>query len=452
MSIQYLTQSYRFVNENYPIGFGQRLSFSVYTSAYNYDPGSLLSFLNPVKYTALDGNGLYIGLLGLAILLLVILTMRRTLGRHPVWKNYKSFLLITMFVAALFMFGYWTFIPAVANYIPLISQVRELGRYSILIQLCLAIMVGIAIEVIAKSIIPYLNNPKRQKIIIVAALFLLINTAYLYLVSQKHGNLINSDFAYENGIVALCILSIVIFSKRFIPIVIGGLVITAILQPTWFVPTIASNFSDYPPIYYKKTPSISFLEKYYGKARVLIDGNALPPNIGDVYPIQTVLGHDATMPINLYRFLNEPDPINNIGEHLNLLNVRFIASSNPNLPLHKVFFDNIRKIYIYTRDSYLPRAFFASQINQCELKIEGCMHIAITQYSDNRIVLHYTDNQPQTLVLSEVDYTGWYAYIDGHNTTIKPYTAPGLRAQLLRSIFVPPGSHSVVFQYKPFNI
>ncbi len=89
--------------------------------------------------------------------------------------------------------------------------------------------------------------------------------------------------------------------------------------------------------------------------------------------------------------------------------------------------------YIYRNPAALPRAWIVSgdlrnQVRQLE-------------WSPNRIELQAAG--PGRLVLSEVDYPGWRASIDGVDTPIE------LHAGLLRSVDLPAGPHQVVFSFRP---
>jgi uncharacterized membrane protein YfhO len=67
----------------------------------------------------------------------------------------------------------------------------------------------------------------------------------------------------------------------------------------------------------------------------------------------------------------------------------------------------------------------------------------ITKYQPNRIELDCASDSNTYLVLSELFYPGWQAYIDGNKAQI-------LRADyLLRAVPLPAGKHNVVFVYRP---
>lgn len=70
----------------------------------------------------------------------------------------------------------------------------------------------------------------------------------------------------------------------------------------------------------------------------------------------------------------------------------------------------------------------------------------ITSYNLNSIVLNVSTSVNAILVLSEIYYPGWQAYVDGQPMQI--YRANWC----LRAIAVEPGEHTVVFEFKPDSV
>jgi uncharacterized membrane protein YfhO len=65
--------------------------------------------------------------------------------------------------------------------------------------------------------------------------------------------------------------------------------------------------------------------------------------------------------------------------------------------------------------------------------------------SVNRVVLVTDLDAPGLLVLSEVYYPGWKAYVDGRETKV-------LRANyVMRAVALPRGKHIVEFRYDPLS-
>ena len=453
LSAQYLPHAVRFVGDPQPITTSQKVSLKTFTTTYTYKPEDTLSLFNPVQYPVADGNETYVGLVGLAVIVFCVLLLRQSLVSNIVWKSKKVFIIGASAVATIIMIGYWTFIPALMRELPLFSQVRQLARYSIIVQFCLSLLLGICIEVIAENYTQLFRN-RRQKIIgltsgLVVTAFIAMNSVYLWLVSRRSSH-IDKHFVYQNIVLVITLAACLLFRKRILYVLLAGIALSTLTNPVWFQPKIADFQSTYPPNYYQSTSSIKYLQKYYGQYRVKIMDKALPVNIGDVYKIQTTDGYGATLHQNYYDFLNEPDPAGQPGLNMDLLNTRFIVSKSTQPDLKKVFTDSSRGVTIYERPTYLPRAYFADQLTACRNHTPGCTPIELSSYSDSDIKLHYEINKMDTLVLSEITYTGWKAYIDNQPTQMSSYSPTSVK--LFRAVKVPAGSHSVEFRYQPFGL
>lgn len=67
----------------------------------------------------------------------------------------------------------------------------------------------------------------------------------------------------------------------------------------------------------------------------------------------------------------------------------------------------------------------------------------ITSYVENNVKISTHDSSGSLLILTDVYYPGWKAFVDGKETSI--YRADGL----VRSVFVPSGVHTIEFSYVP---
>jgi hypothetical protein len=72
--------------------------------------------------------------------------------------------------------------------------------------------------------------------------------------------------------------------------------------------------------------------------------------------------------------------------------------------------------------------------------------VSINDYAPDRLELRANASVPRILVLSEMDFSGWHATIDGEEVPI-------LRTNyLFRGVVVPPGEHTVEFVYRPASV
>ncbi len=137
---------------------------------------------------------------------------------------------------------------------------------------------------------------------------------------------------------------------------------------------------------------------------------------------------DPSTPPDIVAMAAHPDPA-----ALGLLNVKYIISA---IPIQSASLEAVQSAggrTIYQNLDFKPRAW-----------LEGGQ-ASISSWSPDRIEL--TSQGPAgTLVLSEVMYPGWQAWVDGVPQPIVTY------AGLLRSLALPAGSHQVVFSFQPATV
>ena len=446
LSAQYLPRAYRYVGEPKPVASTAKISFITFTKTFSYAPDQIFSIVDPVKFPVEDGNEVYVGLVGLGMLITVLALYRKQLSEHVAWRSYKYFIIGGIMVGGIIMFGYWTFISDALRVLPLLSQVRELARYSIIVHVSLALLVGICLDVVAEQVPALLKNRRVRLGALALSAFVVLNTAYIY-EAQKRG-IFGMHFVYENIVLAVTLAACLLLTRYLRWVLVAGIVLSALAEPVWFLPLTATQLR-YPPSYYARTLAITYLEKYYGQGRVMLVDEALPNNIGDVYHIQTINGYQATLQKEMYDYWNAPDPADKPDMHVGLMNVMFMVTKQPHTEQPLVFHDTVRDIYIYKRRTYEPRAYFASQLDACLQAAPDCTAPRITQYSDHSITMRTASAAKQRLILSEVMYPGWHAYVDGKTTPVSAYNPLG-PPNLFRSAMIPAGTHTVQFRYQPW--
>jgi uncharacterized membrane protein YfhO len=74
---------------------------------------------------------------------------------------------------------------------------------------------------------------------------------------------------------------------------------------------------------------------------------------------------------------------------------------------------------------------------------EGRGEVKIVEYEANRVVIETATDQAGFLFLSDTDYPGWKAHVDGQEETVYRADYP------FRAVLVPPGQHTVEFTFDP---
>lgn len=218
-------------------------------------------------------------------------------------------------------------------------------------------------------------------------------------------------------------------------------------------------------VFAENTRAASYIRAQNGTFRTYSPSYSIPQHIAALYGLELADGIDplqlrdyanffevaSGVPQSGYSVTIPPfatgDPENdNRGylpdnEKMGLLNVRFIASSYDLLTDGLLLRARFGETRIYENLAVLPRA---------QLRVTGekgghvFREVEIWKHSANQIEISVEG--PGTLILSEVYYPGWVAFIDGDRTDIQKTVG------LFRSVVIPEGSHAVKFVFRPASV
>lgn len=438
LSQQYMKNAYRWVN--YFASPNEKLSYATYAKAFNIDLHEFANIINPWNYPIRDGNNIFIGLGSLAFIIIGLITFKG-FYKAKEWQENKFFIYFILIFSLLAALGYWTFIAAVLYKLPFVYQVRQLGRYVIMLHFALATLIGLLINYISEQ--SFQISKSNRKILFAISAFSLVNFIYLYLLK---GRIFNLNFALQWLAVACIAGSITLLyyrKKKLVIVILLILATNSYLNTRWFLPVIQLDTK--LPSYIKHNSAISFLENEYGKYRVQVLENALPANIGDVYNIQTQWGYGATVYKPYLDFIKDK-PYD--SKEYDLLGVKYVVTKSPKAELRLLQFDPTDSIYLYERNDYYPKLFTKTDLNNglSGRQIAALDRFSVEKYNDMDQIYKITLTQSDNIIFSEINYPGWKAYIDGQPTKIETANISGI-SPLFKAISVPAGAHTVQLKY-----
>lgn len=235
------------------------------------------------------------------------------------------------------------------------------------------------------------------------------------------------------------------------------------------------------------TPTTTFLAAQEKPFRIIsTDRRIMHPNIAAVYGIESVDGYDPLYLATWNKFVSvwqsqNPDALqasfNRIvtpqkidSKFVNLLNVKYI------LTFDEIENSNFEKVAtygqtkIYQNKNVLPRAYFANEVVEVKsdqeeftklldpnfdlgekatsqefkfLNRKLTAKVSFVDYQDQNLTLSAQTDQEAPLILTNVYYPGWKAYIDGQAISIHKVDF------MFQSIIVPQGNHKIEFKYQP---
>lgn len=219
------------------------------------------------------------------------------------------------------------------------------------------------------------------------------------------------------------------------------------------------------------TPIVSYLENdTAGLFRIASEG-LLPGdgNAGDLLRLQDVVGNS---PLETRAYADFTTQVPELARW-QILDVRYVVTKRKidDPRLHLLVEDNganlyqlddkvaLRRVYVVHRTISAPdRTLAFDLIKDTDLRttavvegaapvLDGSKHddstVRFTSYQANALSLTAVLRSPGLLVLSEIDYPGWHAEVDGRPAPI--YRADGI----VRSVYLPAGSHVIRFWFDP---
>lgn len=376
--------------------------------------------------------------------------------------------------------------------IPLISTSQP-TRLIYVIDFALAVLSALGWEQL-------ISDRKRQKLaVILIGLTLVIFLLWLFvLTNNSFGNI----FSPENILTAkrnlvLPTISFMIASTLLFLLIKSRGKYQAVLSVMLILLTVLElfrfgwKFTPFsPPEYiFPQTQAIEFLRSQPGNYRIQsLDRRIMPPNFSAMYRLSDVSGYDPLYlkkynqlvsswerggpDIRLSAFNRIVTPLNHSGFLSDLLGVKYLLSYGPlddkKYRGKEVFSEG--NTFIYENPAVFPRVFMteglvsvssdqAAVVKMYEEKenlqrigvvlagpevkpnpLEESESAAIEIYSPNRVVIRAVTNYPRMVILTDMNYPVWRAWVDGIRTRIYEVDFA------FRGVLVPAGEHIIEYR------
>jgi hypothetical protein len=362
------------------------------------------------------------------------------------------------------------------DFIPGFDKFRSIGRMTLLWTFSGAILSAFGLRAVVEMV--QAQNSKGNKLLIAIALA----TGIVWMIGQ-FDILSPASSRQPNGaihpvimgetitaliLIAVTIGAVVFFSRK----IISGVVAMALLLALQFVDMNIFGFSQNngsinPEDYYNRTAQVVDLlkrdgDKEYFRINSRIGGAMiLDRNQGMVDQIFMMEGYTPLVLQRVY------PPASSWDRTCDLLNAKYRI----------VVDEKQRRIDLTSVGTYLPRGYlvYHSQVLSDEKQLKEAMekpdfdprqtilleedpgfrtdtisagmqgNVKITSYSLNSLTLTVSTQRNAFLVLSEIFYPGWNAYIDGQRRTI--YRADWS----LRAVPIEAGDHQVEIRFEPVS-
>lgn len=463
-SLEYQERALRWIGEPGPVDPTEKIPYDIAGHKFALPPSEIDGFLSP-RLSNIEDVAPYAGAVTLALAALGLLWGGR--ARVAFWG------LLALFWV-LFTFGHQGGVHRVMyELVPFLDKVREAGRGLLIVQFALAALAGFGVAALARQPV---RTSGRAAAVVLAAVGAM--SAAVAIFGLADGIPIITRTAWIVAL-ALIVLVAAIAIARWTGLLSAPAAMTLCavalaieLLPVgwhWFPEVDGYNgvTNLAPERYYDEHPGVRFLRSRPGKFRVDNIARLVSPNAGQVFGLELLVGHGATMDRSFFDFWQlGPTPPSRVND---VLNVQYSISPSPIAGWRRVF--GFQGGAVYENPTRLPRARVVADWEVAPVAAHKDRLLAtdfpyrsrvlveempsapvpratggsaqVLRYEPNEVEIEATTNGSALLVVSELWYPGWRASVDG-----KP--AELLRANgVLRAVAVPRGTHRVEMRYRP---
>ncbi len=468
-SVEYSHLAVRYIGADAPVQAREKISYSDLRDELK--PQSLLGFLfcMPFPGGSIGGEGFtpYIGVLPL---LLTVFAVWLNWG-NP-WVRYLTVLAVLSFFYTL---GPYSLLHGLGYaLVPYLWLVRNAGRFIYLTHFAMALLTGYGVQ---SLFYPgdlgdrAVGSFSRMLVCLMTIVGLAVGVPAVYNKPYV------SDWMYFSFLMILAGCGLLIYVARghstfWARFLLVGVILCDFYPNYWIiqnrVPLIKSGLDPLQNILDSRNLA-DFLKRQPGLFRVHLAMEG-PPNIGDLYGVQITECMMATELEDFMRFRLA------VPRALDYMNVRYIVRRKNAGEPGPVYEDALYKVY--ENPTPLPRAWIVHKAveepsfdrtlkkivgpdfdpstmasvsrplsSELEPEAEASQEeVRVETYLPNRLELVVQAKTRGLLVLSEVDYPGWKADVNGRETPIEKVNG------IFRGVVVPGGASKVVFRYAPASV
>ena len=405
-------------------------------------------------------------------------------GSNPEWYMYPGGLMLALFISQIFINKirkknyFWitwiifSLLISLGSIIPGAKIVAEIPLISLLRVPTRALFItGLAFAAISGITIDWLQKYNPEKLIIRRISFGLLVFSIMFgvaVVINANSEIIKLLWGF--GFLAISGILLQLLSNKsnnnFNKWLILGIIILDLSGAGY----LSFSYKFYNISTMAETKITEYLEKDQGSYRIYSPSYSISQNLAaehsleladGVDPLQiksyseymisatgiAVSGYNVTIP----PFRSGNPSVDNQGKKpdaklLGLLNVKYVVSEFEIFAEDLVLLETISEQEIYLNELYMPRAWVEGS-NLEDSKSDTYKRGKNIRWIDKQPnLIHLEADGPGILVLSEIYYPGWVAYVDGIRHEIEP------AYDVLRSVSLEDGTHDVYFKFRPISI
>jgi hypothetical protein len=424
-------------------------------SEFSVEPVALLHLVlptvygsNPTDYWGPFSNTEmwgYAGVLGMGLALFGLL----------VWPSRtRAFWALSGVIAFLFLLGPFAALHGWAYaFVPGYDQIRGAGRGYMFVNLAVALLAGFglaALELRRERWFPVQAQLTRWSVIgLAGALVIVVGiVAPLFAVQvlgvNDPGNrpviALNNVFMLAVwlalGLAVMCLIRRRSIGRGLIVLAVTSVVLLDIFHATApFNPTTDPILAGF-----EHEETVAFLRAEVESSdpfRIEVLSPRWQPDLARVERFEDIGGLVDPLALQSYELFLRDARIDRQAELYQSLNVRYVISDvesdAPGTGFAQVFQDS-QGMVVWEADSWMPRAWVE----------DSDAVVTISRETTGRVVIDVSEvGSAGTLVVSQVDYPGWTARVDGRTVVIDTYNGA------LQSIELPAGATQVVMSFRP---